>query len=477
MHFNIHISLILVIIAIFSFLYCNNVKSEEISAKEAIVVLDYSWASGGKGMPAIISDITLKNTSIKEFTNIDIEIELYTELNTPLGSLRSTIKDILPPGSEKTFYNVKFGIMSSELEKSTARVVRADHVDLGTPQQAAQLILVKNWEWSGAQYGTEGYLKKITLENRGNYNYKDINIKISDLGVSGPKVGPEGYETNIVIHSYLPAKSTRTFRNINVGFKHPDSTKTNIYVVKAKKMSDKELRYELASETDSKTKEDITYHEKSPLDSEELSPEEQKLSLVERYRLKIGETQEDVEITEPEADTEVVKTEDQTIDYKELGLDESEFEDDSELDYEALILKQLEEQINAPIDQQVPQTAKINVDEDYERRRSIEPEEPLPKHDIVIRDFKWGSGVPGTLGIIKELTLYNRSGITYTKIEMEIEFLSAQGITLTSNDFKLFEIVPPNQKVTFENVKVGIIHVLPDSNNMRIRVKDAKEIQ
>jgi hypothetical protein len=87
--------------------------------KRVLLVKDYKWASGGMGRPAIMKEITLQNVGKYDYENISIEVDLYTKNDIPLGSLRGTIHDILPHGSEKTFYNVKFGIMSAELQNTT----------------------------------------------------------------------------------------------------------------------------------------------------------------------------------------------------------------------------------------------------------------------------------------------------------------------------------------------------------------------
>ena len=152
--------------------------SQRVKADKAIVIEDYTWAASTMGGQAMLRDITLKNTSLQEFQNIDIEIELFTINSIPQGSLRGTIHDVLPAGATKTFEKVKFGLMHSDLQRSIARVVRADYIQTGTPDQPSDLILVTNWEWQGGQYGTQGILKEITLENRSNQNYKDIKIRI-----------------------------------------------------------------------------------------------------------------------------------------------------------------------------------------------------------------------------------------------------------------------------------------------------------
>ena len=126
----------------------NAAKNNPESPKRVIVVKDYKWASGGMGRPGILSEITLENIGKMDYKDINIEIDLYNTNDIPLGSLRTTIHETLQSGSEKTFYNVKFGLMHAELQNSVARVVGAELIETGTPTQAKDLIQVKDWERS-----------------------------------------------------------------------------------------------------------------------------------------------------------------------------------------------------------------------------------------------------------------------------------------------------------------------------------------
>src|SRR3990172_8130635 len=199
------------------------------SPEKEIVVKDYKWGSGGSGTVGIIKEITLENKGKTAYKDIDIEVDLYTASDVPLGSLRSTIHEELPGGSQKTFYNVNLGFMHSALQKSMVRVVGAKPVDtLGQPKD---LIAVKKWEWSGGLYSTEGILKEITLENKSGTNYKNIEIQLDYFSGGGTKLGP----SRAVIHDVLPAKSERTFYGINVGFRHPEANKTLVTVLDAER--------------------------------------------------------------------------------------------------------------------------------------------------------------------------------------------------------------------------------------------------
>jgi hypothetical protein len=113
---------------------------------------------------------------------------------------------------------------SSSLEKKT---------DIGPKD----VILVKNWQWAGANFGAEGILKEITLENTSKEDFKDPRLKIDYLGTTGPKEGYGGPTSIFVIHDSLPAKTTKTFKDINVGFRHPDEKREQIIVLNAKRIT------------------------------------------------------------------------------------------------------------------------------------------------------------------------------------------------------------------------------------------------
>ena len=405
--------------------------AQRVKADKAIVIEDYTWGASTMGGQATLRDITLKNTSLQEFENIDIEIELFTVNSIPQGSLRGTIHDVLPAGATKTFEKVKFGLMHSDLQRSIARVVRADYIQTGTPDQPSDLILVTNWEWQGGQYGTEGILKEITLENRSDQNYKNIKIRINDLGVRGSaKVGTEGYTSNVVIHDILPAKSSSTYTNVNVGFRHPDSTDSYIYVVDANELSNKELRYIIKKET-----KEGNYETAKKVEITLEDEPEKRLSIAERYRQKLEET--DVNFNTDTADSEIseapgkeipsgtadeaVSTSDETV---ATRTEQTDFDQED-------MLK------NKPSDDLKPKEIELGyvTDDDV----------ALPKQDIIVTDFKWGSGVPGSQGVMKEIRLKNQSGITYSKIELLVEFVSSTGVPLASNRVKIIDVLPPIQ--------------------------------
>jgi len=455
---------IMILLTIFAAgLYANKAyakrKVNPEQAQRVIVVKDYKWASGGRGRPGIMQEITLENKGTMDYQNIEIEVDFYTTNDIPLGSLRSTVREVLPAGSEKTFYNLNFGMMHSELKNSIARVAGAEVIEKGTPTQAKDLILVKNWEWTGGQYGTEGIIKEITLENNSTDSWKDIKIRIDFLGLSGGKVGVRGFTSRAIIHDILPARSERTYKDINVGFRHPDAKEVSISVMSAKPISEKEVRYRQAKK-DGKSPKLVRKKKGSSkgsngedVDLEFYSSDGEKLSLSQRYKKKLE---------------------------KEQGLPEGSLSDDTSGEVarydtgnqESMSIRDI---ITKPSARGYT-TAQAGDDkyEDYGDGGEYEYEEevPLPKDDILVEDFVWGGGVTQTIGFFKEITLQNISGIDYTTISLKVDFFSFSNNTpMFSNRATIVDVLPAHSKKTFKNVKAGYLNTIPEE--VRVEILDA----
>jgi len=425
-------------------------KAEDVEVgKHVIVVKDFKWASAGMGRPAIMKEITLQNKGKSDFQNIDIEVDFYTHNDIPLGSLRTTIKDVLPAGTEKTFYNVNFGIMSAELQNSIARVANAELIEKGTPTQAKDLILVKNWEWAGGQYGTEGILKQITLINKSSESWKDIKIRVDYLGIAGPKVGIRGFTSRAVIHDVLPAHSEKTFHDINMGFRHPDAKTEDISVMSAKPISEKELKIKTAKKEGKKAvrkkKKKTASAEGAATSAGEAggtapSSGEEGLSLSEKYKRRLAEEQGIAPPSTGESPAPEVAAE-------EPGATPPSGEASGE----------------AAAGEEGTTTAEEDTGEDEEEYEyEYEEDVPIPTEDIVIENFKWGGGVTGTIGMIDEITLRNLSTIPYSRIELIIEFYSyGSQAPMFSNRATINEVLPANSRKTFKKIKAGYLNAIP----------------
>ncbi|HKQ32938.1 MAG TPA: hypothetical protein VJV40_07015, partial [Thermodesulfobacteriota bacterium] len=110
----------------------------------------------------------------------------------------------------------------------------------------------------------------------------------------------------------------------------------------------------------------------------------------------------------------------------------------------------------------------VEGEEEYE----YEEEVPLPEEDISVVDVKWGGGVTGTIGKLSEITLQNTSDITYTKIQIQVEFFSFKEETpMFSNKATIYEVLPANSTKTFRNIDAGYLNAIPQE--IRVQVLNA----
>ena len=537
------------------------------TAKTALIITDYQWRTGGRGVEGILSSVTIENIGSKDYENISIELEFISYDDVPQGSLRTTINDNLISGATKTFTNISLGIMNTELEKSVMKITGAKIVERGI-DSPKDVIIVKDWEWLETNYGTEGILKFITLENKSDKNYKNIQIKVESKGVGDSKAVP--YRT--IIHEYLPANSEKTFNNINVGFKYKGARDTLISVLDAKRISKKEYR-SILSKKGIKVDQDTPGIDSYP-EYDESFQKNSNLSLSERYRkyvLKIdpesgSETIEGIEETETEIliDTQIEQEEtyayyrdqskypkrvDNAISKDQLLREEAKIfpdffqdivivsaqaeptqpirnepenyekhiveytyeenkedknivsrafgwtkdlvglgdKDEDEYEYEEDFLVETKVAVNKNTSSsgkhpytKVERVEETNldyetIDDDNYPLESDEYLEPLPSIDIEISNFKLHPGIISTIGKLDEITLINRSNITYTNIRLEVTFYSwAATQQLGSNRFSINEILPKRTRRTFRNVDIGYLNTEPEE--VKIRIVDAIDI-
>ena len=386
-------------------------------------VKDYSWKSYGVGRMATLGEITVANSGENSYKNIKIRVDLFTRTGKLLGSLQGTIHEELPAGSEKTFSDLDLGLMNSVLEDSEAMVTGAEVLQSPSLESAESTIFIKNWEFEGASFGTEGFITEITLENTGQTHFKNIKILLTEKD-AGDAPGST-HLSSVTIHNVLPAGEERTFTGINVGFSSPNALERSIAVSGAEAITTKELNYILSGGGSL---------------GERIK---KKISSVSILRKKDGERK-----AEP--------------------LQETSSSDESESSYSG-------ETESVPPPASSVSSTSSTADKDTELSRE-ELRESFPKHDIVIREFEWGSGIPGATATLSKLVIENISNITYEKIELEIEFFKSSNTPFGSNRFKIKEVLAPKQVMWLRNVQVGFISKLPDPNLIKLRVVKAKAI-
>ena len=391
--------------------------------REELSVKDYSWKSYGVGRMATLGKITVANSGKNSYKNIKIRVDLLTRTGKLLGSLQGKIHEELPAGSEKTFSDLDLGFMNSDLEDSEAMVTGAEVLESPSLERAESVIFIKNWEFEGASFGTEGFITEITLENTGKTHFKNIKILLTEKDAGDAPGGT--HLSSVTIHNVLPAGEERTFTGINVGFSSPNALERSIVVSGGKAITTKELKYILSGGG----------------------------SLGERIKKKISS----VSILRKKDGEE-----------KAERRQEASSSDESESAYESGT-----ESVPPPASSVGSTSSAAGKDTELSREQL---REVFPKHDIVIREFEWGSGIPGSTATLSKLVIENISDIAYEKIELEIEFFKSSNTPFGSNRFKIKEVLAPKQVMWLRNVQVGFISKLPDPNLIKLRVVKAKAV-
>jgi hypothetical protein len=214
----------------------------------------------------------------------------------------------------------------------------------------------------------------------------------------------------------------------------------------AKPISEKELKVKMAKKegkraVKKKKKKSTAQGDGTAAPGEEggtIPESEKELSLSERYKQKLAQERGEIPAA-PEAGTESVKDAMTGEGGEETAADGTE--DGEEV---------------------------VDEEEEYE----YEEEVPLPSEDIVVEDLKWGGGVTGTIGKISEITLNNLSDITYSKIELRIEFFSfKEESPMFSNKTTIYEVLPAKGRKTFKNIDAGYLNAIPQE--IRVEVINA----
>ncbi len=412
----IHVATVTIALLLFPLIHSPQaeIAHAQPNPREDLTVTDYSWKSYGTGRMATLGKITVANSGKTSYRDIKIRIDLFTRTGKLLGSLHGNIPEELPAGSQKTFSDLDMGLMNSDPEDFEAMVAGAE-VSESSFADAEDMIFVKNWEFEGASFGTEGFITEITLENTGKVHFKNLKLLLTEReGGTGPG---STHRSSVTIHNVLPAGEEKTFTGINVGFSSPKAIERSIAVSGAEAITTKELNYILAGGG----------------------------SIGERIKQKISSVSI-LREKKPQKEAEPGQ--------------ETPYADESESVSPA----------DGPADSVDP--AAYRDAEIYQEQLP----EVFPKQDIVIREFKWGSGIPGGIATLSKLVIENISDIPYEKIELEIEFFKSSNTPFGSNRFKIKGVLDAKQMMRLKNVQVGFISKLPDPNYIKLRVVKAKAI-
>lgn len=413
--------------------------------QDDLSVKSYSWKSHGVGRLAALRQITIANSGKTDYRNVEIRVDLLTRSGKFAGSFRKTIQGEVAAGSEATFHDVELGLMSLDLEDSEAMVTDAEASQSDPRGNARDAILVKNWEFEGAKFANEGFITEITLENTGKSHFKNIRLLVTERGAASS--AGRDHISSVVIRDVIRAGEEKTFTGVNIGFSSPDARERSVSVAGAEAISTKELNYILAGGGSlGQTIKDKLASVRRP----------------ERAKEKKTPVSDD-----PDSSSETARARN----------DDSDREKKTESPDAEETVRGISKDADGglPPENQDGQATFPGNPAQAEAVAEEEPPQPLPRHDIAIREFKWGAGIPGSMGTLAKLVVENIGEFTYSEIEFEIEFFTPQNAPFGSNRFKLKEVVlAPGKVIKLENVQVGFINKLPNPNNIKLRVVKAE---
>lgn len=369
-------------------------------------------------------------------------------------------------------------------------------------------ITVKDYTWASANIGSQGILKNITLQNNSLQTFQNIGIIVELYSINNV---PLGSVTGSIKGTISPGE-TKIFERVKLGLMHTNMENSIVRVSKAElietetfipkdlisvkswkwlgsQFGTKGILKEIVIENKSnnnykniklnidgyKTKDrrdyekvyntSVTIHDILPAQSTSTytnvnagfkNPNSANLNIYVSDAKKISDKELRYIIRKKQDKYQNVKTPNKLAKLQKYQDEPKQFDK-----------KTMPEENTAD---------RISVEKKQDPNYISNNELQIPEHNIQIKKFRWGSGIPGSVGIIRELTLENKSEIAYTAIDFEVEFLSSVGTQLASNDFTLKEILPPNSTKTYKNIKLGLIVILPNEKNMRITVKNARAV-
>ena len=95
-----------------------------------------------------------------------------------------------------------------------------------------------------------------------------------------------------------------------------------------------------------------------------------------------------------------------------------------------------------------------------------------------MKGWEWTGGQYGTEGVLKSITLVNRSSDNWKDIKIRVDFLGIPGAKVGVRGFTsravIHDLLPANGERTYTNINVGFRH--PDARSVDISVMSAKPI-
>lgn len=99
-------------------------------------------------------------------------------------------------------------------------------VTIPPPPDPRTLVTIADYTWGKVGFGTVGQ-GNFTIKNDNAFPVKDVHVRCSFYGNSGTQVS----SSDATIFEVVGAKKSRTFKEVNLGFIHPQSTKASCRVI------------------------------------------------------------------------------------------------------------------------------------------------------------------------------------------------------------------------------------------------------
>jgi hypothetical protein len=106
--------------------------------------------------------------------------------------------------------------------KSNAQVATKASPQRLSNEEVFQRVSISKFSWAKDGFNTV-MLATLTIQNKSNRPIKDVQLTCRHSGNSGTKID----ESKKVIYEVVGPNASRTFKNFNMGFIHPQATRSN----------------------------------------------------------------------------------------------------------------------------------------------------------------------------------------------------------------------------------------------------------
>lgn len=201
--------------------------------KPDITVESFKWKSGGTGRRAVFSSVTLKNNGETDYSAIVLKARFFSRDARPSGAVRGKLDAVLKAGEERTFENVRLGIMNLDMSSVSLEVAGAVAVSDRKPKHP---LAVTGWDWRPGGYGGgAGTVSSVTVSNPSQTPFGKVEFLIVQK-----KAGEKISSHSVKMNKIAEANTETVYENVNPGFVHPDTDGIEVTVRSARPVSQKQ---------------------------------------------------------------------------------------------------------------------------------------------------------------------------------------------------------------------------------------------